>query len=129
MEKFILTLVALVLCISSVNAAENTPVQAKPTVEEKVREAQQAAETKVRQAAEQAQNRAAEAARRASLTFTEARYEDLTYVGGSIKWGAMQAGRGVMNADGYVAAGIAYPAGYAAGGAFSAAEYLTPKAK
>lgn len=77
--------------------------------------------TKIAEAEAKVQARQMEAARRAGLSFFEARGEDVSKVWGATKWGALQVGRGVSNADGYVGAAIAIPTGYVAGTAFSAA--------
>lgn len=122
MEKFILTLVAALI---TTTAFADAP---KPTPQQRAEEAGVKAKQAVLEAEAKAQSRAAEAARRASLTFTEARIEDGRTALGGLTWVGAQGVRGVANADGYVAAGIAYPAAYVSGGSFVAAEWAKDKA-
>lgn len=75
------------------------------------------------EAAEQRRDaRMAAAAERAGLSFWEARTEDAAAVWNGARWAACKVAQGTANADGYVAAAIAVPAGYVAGSAFSGAE-------
>ena len=62
------------------------------------------------------------AAERAGMGFWETRRADAVKVWGATKWAACQTARGVANADGYIGAAVAVPAGYVAGAAFSGAE-------
>lgn len=120
----ILKLVALAVAILSasfVYAAEPTPTQ---TVEAQAASAAAKAAEEVRARAAAVAERAAEAARRSTLTFTEARMEDAGRVWAGTKWVACQAARGVTNADGYVAASVARPAGYVAERSFMTAADL-----
>lgn len=104
-----------------VNAGTTTAPTTAPTTEQAVASAGEKAARAVQEASAAAQERAAKAARRASLSFWEARGEDARATWNGAKWGVCQVGRGVTNADGYVAAAVAFPAGYVAGSAFSAA--------
>lgn len=120
MNKFYIALVALLLTSTYALADQPAPTQ---TVEAQAAEAGAKAAEEVRATAAKVAERAAEAARRATLTFTEARMEDAGRAWAGTKWVAVQATRGVANADGYVAAVVARPSGYVAARAFDGAAY------
>jgi hypothetical protein len=116
MNKFYtlaLVIAALVVAFTSVVKAE----EVKATIEVTPAAAKAFAESEAKR-----QERMNAAAERAGMTFWEARKSDAGKAWAATKWGALQVSRGVTNADGYAAAAIAIPTGYAAGTAFSAAE-------
>jgi hypothetical protein len=113
MNKFYTLIAALLvaICTSVVRAEEAVTIEVTGPA------AKAFAESEARR-----QERMQAAAERAGMGFWEARKADAASVWGGVKWGACQAARGATNADGYVAAAVAVPTGYVAGGAFSAAE-------
>lgn len=120
MNKFYM-LVAALLLTSTTTAAEPAPTPAPPTVEEQAATAAAKAAEEVRTTAARVAERAAEAARRSTLTFTEARAEDLVRVWNGTKWVICQGTRGVSNADHYTARAVGRPAEWVAERASAAA--------
>lgn len=119
MNKFYMLVVALVLVATTSVRAEEPVAPATQAVEAAVTKSPAMLAFEAAEAKRVARMQAA--ADRAGLSFWEARQADAQKVWNGTKWVSCKVGQGITNADGYTAATLAYPAGYAMELGFGAA--------